>query len=60
MLDFVPGHPKTQETCAEVIEEDPDWFVTQEQTKEWHEDFDSDDDDELITWRNGACAQKPK
>ena len=46
--------------CADVIEEDPDWFVT----KAWHQDFDldydddnddddDDDDDEFITCCNG-------
>ena len=35
----------------------PNCFMTEEQAKIWHEDFDSHDD-ELITWYNGD--EQPK
>ena len=59
LLHFPPDHLKTREMCAEAVKEDPwalqyvpDWSVTQEQEKIWLDDFDLDDDDELITWCN--------
>ena len=50
---------KTQEMCDKAVrrkpwllEYVPDWFVTQEQLKLWHDDDDCDDD-ELIEWYEG-------
>ena len=50
---------KTQEMCDKAVrrrpwllEYVPDWFVTQEQMKLWHDDDDCDDD-ELIEWYEG-------
>ena len=54
--------------CDAAVREDslslqyvPDWFVTQQQVKIWHDD--KDDDDELIEWYNAykkLKAQKQK
>ena len=56
-LDIVPNHYKTQEMCNKAMSEDPyslqffpNCIVTSEQTKIWHENFDSDDDNEFIMW----------
>ena len=41
----------------------PDWFVTQQQIKSWHDDDDYCIDDEVIGWYDGykKCkAQKAK
>ena len=35
----------------------PDWFVTQEELKLWHDDNDCDDD-ELIEWYDGHQKRK--
>ena len=55
--------------CDDVVRRDPyslrfvpDWFVTQQQIKIWH-DNTYYDDDELIEWRDGyknRKAQKAK
>ena len=46
--------------CDDAVWEDsyslrffPDWFVTHQQVKIWHDDDDYDDDDEIINWYNG-------
>ena len=59
-LGNVPDHSRTQKICKKVVSEDPyslqylsDWFVLWQQAKIWHEDVDSDDNYELITWCNG-------
>ena len=31
----------------------PDWFVTQQQVKLWHDDYDFCDHDEIIGWYDG-------
>ena len=36
----------------------PDWFVTPEQLKIWHDDHDYYNDDELIEWYNGYKKRK--
>ena len=39
-LEFVPDHFKAQEICDKAVEEDPcvpDWFVTHQQVKIWHD-----------------------
>ena len=45
MLCYVPDHLKNREMCDAAVREDPwllkyvpDWFVTQEQLKLWHDD----------------------
>ena len=60
-LKHVPNNFKMQETCDNVVRDDPrtllfvpDWFVTQQQLKLWHycDDYCNDDDDEdkLYEW----------
>ena len=63
--------------CDKAVNEDPwllnyipDWFVTQEQVKIWHDDSeyngddddndddDDDDDDEIIVWYEGYKKRK--
>ena len=50
-LDNVFDHLKTREMCDAAVREDsssliyvPDWFVTQQQVKLWHDDDDFYDD----------------
>ena len=52
LIGNIPDHFKTQEMCERAVEVDPsflrfvpDWFVSQEQLKLWH-----DGDDWLIRW----------
>ena len=52
LIGHVLDHFKTQEMCDKAIKDDPsslrfvpDWFVSQEQLKLWH-----DSDDWLIRW----------
>ena len=59
-LWHVPGNLKTQGMCIRAVEAGlglleyvPDWFVTQQQLKIWHDDDDYYyDDDELNKWYN--------
>ena len=63
-----PKHTAPCSMCDAAVREDslslqyvPDWFVTQQQVKIWHDD--KDDDDELIEWYNAykkLKAQKQK
>ena len=40
--------------CPSSLMYAPDWFVTQQQIKLWHDDDEyCDDDDELIEWYEG-------
>ena len=46
--------------CDKAVRDDPsslqyipDWFVTQQQLKLWHDDYDYCNDDKLIEWYNG-------
>ena len=52
LIGHVPDHFKTQQMCNKAVKVDrsllqlvPDWFVSQEQLKLWH-----DSDDWLIRW----------
>ena len=36
----------------------PDWFVTQQQVKLWHDDDDYYNDDKLIKWYDGYQKRK--
>ena len=66
MLEAVPDCFKTREVCDKAMRKSPsslmyvpDWFVTQQQIKMWHDDDEyCDDDDELIEWCNGYKNQK--
>ena len=51
--------------CNKVVRMDPwllnnvpDWFVTQEEVKLWHDDNDFYDDDEIIEWYDGYQKRK--
>ena len=60
LLEHVLDHLKTQEMCDKAFWEDtfslqyvPDWFVTQQQLKLWHDYDDYCNDDKLIKWYDG-------
>ena len=38
----------------------PDWFVTQQQLKLWHDDYDYYNYDELIEWYDAYKKCKPQ
>ena len=51
--------------CDDAVWEDPyslkfvpDWFVTQEQIKIWHDEHDYHGDDELVEWYDGYEKRK--
>ena len=51
--------------CDSLVRDDPfslqfvpDWFVTQQQVKLWHDDDDYYDDNEIIDWYDGYQKQK--
>ena len=59
-LPLVPDRLKTQEMCEKVVEKYlwllkyvPDWFLTHQQIKIWHDNDGYCNDDELIKWWNG-------
>ena len=59
-LNDVPDYFKALEMCDDAVWEDPysfrfapDWFVTQQQLKIWHDDDDYCNDDERIEWYEG-------
>ena len=59
-MEHVPDHLKTRGMCDKAVRDDPsslqyipDWFVTQQQLKLWHDDYDYCNDDKLIEWYNG-------
>ena len=65
LLEFVPEHFKTQEICDKAVIDDstsllfgPDWFVSQQQIKSWHDDDDFYDYDDIIEWYNGYLKRK--
>ena len=68
--EFVPDHFKTQKICDKAVKDDscslvfaPDWFVSKQQIKSWHDDDDFYNDDDIIEWYSGyqkRKAQKPK
>ena len=65
-LEFVLDHFKIQEMCHDAFVEDtsslqyfPDWFVTQQEVKSWHDYYDyCDDNDELVEWYEGYKRRK--
>ena len=64
-LCHVPDYLKTQKICDDVVRIDSyslqfvsDWFLTQGQLKEWHNDNDYCNDDEPIEWYNGYKKRK--
>ena len=65
---YVPDHFKMQKMCDKAFEEDffswkfiPDWFVTKQQIKMWHDDYFYDDDyDEVFCWYDGYQKRKAK
>ena len=53
----VPDHFKTQDMCDKTVRDDsfslqfvPNWFVTQQQVKLWHDNDDYCNDNKLIEW----------
>ena len=57
---YIPDRLKTQEMCEKAVMDDPsslhfvpDWFVTQQQLKIWHDDNVYCNDDGLIEWYKG-------
>ena len=46
------------EAGLELLEFVPDWFVTQQQLKIWHDDNDYSNDDQLIEWYGGCQKRK--
>ena len=63
----VPDSFKTQKMYDKEVREDPssleyvpDWFVTQGKLKEWHDDEECCNDDELIRWYDGCKKCKAK
>ena len=59
LLPLVPDRLKTQEMCEKAVEkylwllkDVPDWFLTHQQIKIWHDNDDYCNDDELIEWYN--------
>ena len=59
VLEFVPDQYKVQEMCNKALKKGPcflihvpDWFVTQDQVKTWHEDDCYCNDDEIVEWYN--------
>ena len=69
-LPLLPDRFKTQKMCEKAVEKYqwllkyvPDWFVTHQQIKIWHDNDDYCNDDELIEWYEGyhkCSAQKAK
>ena len=64
VLEFVFDNFKAQEMCDKAVKEDPfslvcvpDWFVTQQKVKLWHDD-DNFYDDEIIEWYNDCEKRK--
>ena len=56
-LSDIPAYFKSQEMCDDAVWEDsyslrfdPDWFVTQQQLKIWHDGSYWYHDDEIIEW----------
>ena len=59
-LPVVPDRFKTQEMCEKAVKNClwllkyvPDWFVTHQQIKIWHDNDDYCNDDKLIEWYEG-------
>ena len=64
-LWHVPDNLKRQELCIRAVEAGlgllgyvPDWLVTQQQIKVWHDDDEYCDDDELVEWHDGYKKRK--
>ena len=61
----IPDRLKTQKMCSKTLKDDtyylqfvPDWFVTQQQLKIWHDDDDYCNVDELIKRYEGHQKRK--
>ena len=61
----VSDHFKTQEMCDDAVWGDsfsfqfvPNWLVTQQQLKIWHDDNDYCNDNEIIEWYEGNQKRK--
>ena len=64
-LGVVSDHLKTRETCERAVEKYPfilefvpDWFVSQQQLKLWHDNDDYCHNNELIKWHAGYQKRK--
>ena len=65
LLEHVPDHFRTQEMFDKAFWEDtfslqyiPDWLVTQQQLKLWHDYDDYCNDERLIKWYKGYKKRK--
>ena len=63
--EYVPDSLKMQGMCIRAVEADlgllkyvPDWFVTQQQIKTWHDDAYYCNNNEMIEWYDGYKKQK--
>ena len=66
-LLLVPDRLKTREMCEKAVEKYlwllkyvPDWFLTHQQIKIWHDNDDYCNDDELIKWYNAYKNERLK
>ena len=63
-LQIVPDHFKMQRMCEAVqkrlclLKYLPEWFVTQQEIKIWHDDDEFCNDDKLIKWYNDYKKRK--
>ena len=65
MVKYIPDHLKTQGMCNEAVKDDPfslqfvpDWFLTQQQVKLWHDDDDHCNNEGLINWYKSYQKRK--
>ena len=65
ILPFLPHRFKTRQMCEKAVKKYlwllkyvPDWFVTHQQIKIWHDNDDYCNDDELIEWYDGYKVRK--
>ena len=61
----IPDNLTTQGMCDDAVGSNlhslqfvPDWFVTEQQIKVWHDSDDWHDDDELIEWYKNYKKRK--
>ena len=65
ILPFLPHRFKTRQMCEKAVKKYlwllkyvPDWFVTHQQIKIWHDNDDYCNDDELIEWYDDYKVRK--
>lgn len=66
-MQLVPAQYVKQEVCADAVRDEPfslqyvpDWFLTQQQIKIWHDDDYYCNYDKFIQWYNGCKKRKPQ